>query len=83
LKAYLESKGDTIVAVKYHTNFPGYDPMHNQNPSQVENRRSGYYTDVNAVPWLKGDGNCYPDIWPFNQANFDSAFNTGILVTTL
>jgi hypothetical protein len=83
LKAYLESKGDTIVAVKYHTNFPGFDPMYNQNPTDVESRRGGYYSDVNAVPWLKGDGNCFPDIWPFSQANFDAAFNTRKAITPL
>lgn len=81
LKSYLESKGDTIIAIKYHTNFPGFDPMYNQNPTEVEGRRGGYYSDVNAVPWLKGDGNCFPDIWPFSQANFDAAFNTRKAIT--
>lgn len=81
LKAYIESKGDTIVAVKYHTYFPGTDPMNSLNPTQVENRRTGYYSDVNAVPWLKGDGNCFPDIWPFSQTNFDNAFNTRKAIT--
>lgn len=76
LKAYMDSKGDSIIGIKYHTNFPGFDPMYNSNPTQVEQRRGGYYSDVNAVPWLKGDGNVFPDIWPFSQANFDQAFNT-------
>jgi len=76
LKAFTDSKGDTIISIKYHTNFPGFDPMYNLNPVQVEERRGGYYADVNAVPWLKGDGNMFPDIWPFTQANFDAAFNT-------
>lgn len=76
LKNYIDSKGDTIVAIKYHTHFPGFDPMYNLNPLQVEERRTGYYSDVNAVPWLKGDGDMFPDIWPFTLANFDAAFNT-------
>lgn len=76
LKTFIDSKGDSIVAIKYHTNFPGFDPMYNLNPVQVEERRGGYYSDVNAVPWLKGDGNMFADIWPFTQANFDAAFNT-------
>ncbi|MEO8209768.1 MAG: T9SS type A sorting domain-containing protein [bacterium] len=83
LKAYIDSKGDTIVAVKYHTNFPGFDPMYNHNPSQVEQRRTGYYSDVNAVPWLKGDGDMFPDVWPFTLANFDAAFNTRKAITPL
>lgn len=81
LRAFMESKGDTIIGVKYHTNFPGFDPMYNSNPTQVEERRGGYYSDVNAVPWLKGDGNCFADIWPFSQANLDNAFNTRKAVT--
>lgn len=76
LKAFTDSKGDTIVSVKYHIEFPGFDPMYNLNPTQVDQRKAGYYSDVNAVPWLKGDGNMFPDIWPFSQANFDNAFNT-------
>lgn len=75
LKTYIDSKGDSIIAIKYHTEFPGFDPMHNLNPSQVFERRQGYYTDVNAVPWLKGDGDMFYDIWPFTIANFDAAFN--------
>lgn len=76
LKTYIDSKGDTIVAIMYHTDFPGFDPMYNLNPVQVEERRGGYYSDVNAVPWLKGDGNMFPDIWPFTLANLDAAFNS-------
>jgi hypothetical protein len=76
LKSFIESKGDTIVAIMYHTNFPGFDPMHNANPVQVEERRTAYYTDVNAVPWLKGDGDLFPDIWPFTLNNFNNAFDT-------
>lgn len=83
LKSFIESKGDTIVPVMYHTNFPGFDPMHNANPSQVEERRTGYYSDVNAVPWLKGDGDMFPDIWPFTLTNFNTAFDTRKSVTPL
>ncbi|MBX7042884.1 MAG: Omp28-related outer membrane protein [Ignavibacteria bacterium] len=83
LKSFIESKGDTIIAVMYHTNFPGFDPMHNANPSQVEERRTGYYSDVNAVPWLKGDGDMFPDIWPFTLTNFNTAFDTRKSVTPL
>lgn len=83
LKDFIDSKGDTIIAIKYHTNFPGFDPMYNANPAQVEQRRTGYYADVNAVPWLKGDGDMFPDIWPFTLANFNNAFNTRKSVTPL
>lgn len=39
---------DIVTAVKYQVNFPGYDPMNEQNPSEVDVRR-GYY-GVNGVP---------------------------------
>ncbi|HWA07684.1 MAG TPA: hypothetical protein VG961_14130 [Ignavibacteria bacterium] len=28
LKAYLDEKGDSIIAIKYHASFPGIDPMY-------------------------------------------------------
>lgn len=39
---------DIVTAVKYQVNFPGYDPMNEQNPSEVDVRR-GFY-GVNGVP---------------------------------
>lgn len=82
LKAWLLTKGDQVITIVYRTNFPGFDPMFNFNPSQLNERRS-YYPGVNAVPWLKGDGNHNPDIWPFTNANFDAAFNSRINVPAL
>jgi hypothetical protein len=76
LKAYIDSKGDTIIAIKYHASFPGYDPMYLHNPSQNSERYATYY-GMNAMPWLNVDG-IINDVWPFTLANFNcnsSTFN--------
>ncbi len=44
----LKANYDKVTAIKYQVNFPGYDPMNEQNPGEVDTRR-GYY-GVNAVP---------------------------------
>lgn len=72
LKAYIESKGDTIIAIKYHSNIPGFDPMYFHNVSQNVERYSAYY-NMNLMPWLNVDG-LINDVWPFNQTNFDNAY---------
>lgn len=79
LKAYIDSKGDTIVAIKYHTSFPGYDPMYLHNPSQNAERYSAYY-NMNAVPWLNVDG-IINDVWPFTFSNFNNAYYTRLAIS--
>lgn len=46
-----------VVAVKYQTDWPGYDPMNAQNPDQADDRVS-YYSET-SVPTVKGDGNVF------------------------
>lgn len=72
LKAYIDAKGDSIIAIKYHSSFPGIDPMYSHNPTQSAERYSTYY-GINAVPWLNVDG-IVNDVWPFNMTNFNNAF---------
>lgn len=72
LKAYIEGKGDSIIAIKYHASFPGYDPMYSHNPTENAARYSAYY-GMNAMPWLNVDG-IVNDVWPFTLANFNNAF---------
>lgn len=72
LKAYLDEKGDSIIAIKYHASFPGIDPMYNHNPTQNAERYSAYY-GMNAMPWLNSDG-IINDIWPFTVANLNNGF---------
>jgi hypothetical protein len=72
LKAYIDSKGDSIIAIKYHASFPGFDPMYQHNPTQNVERYSAYY-GMNAMPWLNVDG-IINDVWPFTVTNFNNAF---------
>jgi hypothetical protein len=72
LKAYIEAKGDSIIAIKYHASFPGFDPMYQHNTTQNQERYATYY-GMNAMPWLNVDG-LINDVWPFTLANFDNAF---------
>jgi hypothetical protein len=72
LKSYIDSKGDSIIAIKYHASFPGYDPMYLHNTAQNVERYSTYY-GMNAMPWLNVDG-MINDVWPFSLTNLDNAF---------
>ncbi len=56
LNAALDAAGtSTVVSVKYQTDWPGYDPMNEQNPSEVQTRVT--YYNVTGVPARKLDGN--------------------------
>ncbi len=52
--ALLQNNGDNVVLLKYQTSFPGFDPMNQQNPTEVAARVS-YYA-VNSVPNVRLDG---------------------------
>lgn len=59
-----------ITSVYYHTSWPGYDPMYNHNPIDV-NARVSYY-GVTYVPWSVLDGNYYSGSasgWNINTVN--------------
>ncbi|HMT11054.1 MAG TPA: Omp28-related outer membrane protein [Ignavibacteria bacterium] len=72
LKSYIDAKGDSIIAIKYHASFPGTDAMYLHNPTQNAERYSSYY-GMNAMPWLNSDG-LVNDVWPFSLANLNNAF---------
>ena len=50
----LDQNRDIITAIKYHWYFPGYDPMHDQNPDENDNRVA--YYGINGVPTATIDG---------------------------
>ncbi len=52
--ALLDDNLDKATSIKYQTSWPGFDPMHNHNPSQV-NTRVSYY-GVTGVPTAIMDG---------------------------
>ena len=78
LKAYIDGKADSIIAIKYHSHIPGYDPMYLHNPTQSAERYTTYY-GMNAMPWLNVDG-IINDVWPFTLANLNNAYYGRIVI---
>jgi hypothetical protein len=52
--ALLQSNASKCTSIKYHTSWPGVDPMNAQNPVDVATRVS--YYQVNGVPYANMDG---------------------------
>jgi len=52
--ALVETNAAKVVTIKYQTDWPGYDPMNEQNPSQVQTRVD--YYGVTGVPNVRIDG---------------------------
>lgn len=52
--ALLDANTSKIVAIKYQVSWPGYDPMYNQNPSEID-ARVDYY-GISGVPDRVMDG---------------------------
>lgn len=76
----VKANADFLTPIKYQTNFPGYDPMNQQNPSEVQTRRS--YYSVNSVP--NGRQNGVLEIFPmtsYNATMIQNAYNTLTPVT--
>ena len=56
MEPYLQSNlGDNLILLKYHTSWPGFDPMNEQNPDEVQDRVDAY--GVTGVPAFFADGN--------------------------
>ncbi len=52
--ALLQSNSDKIISIKYHTSWPGTDPMYSHNPAEAT-ARVNYY-GVTGVPHARLDG---------------------------
>src|SRR6218665_1048323 len=52
--ALLNANTTKIVAIKYQVSWPGYDPMFNQNPTEIDSRVS--YYGISGVPDRVMDG---------------------------
>jgi hypothetical protein len=73
--AFISSKFDSLVAIKYHMNWPapGNDPMYLYNPTQANDRR--FYYGISSVPNIIMDGKVDP-IYPYTTAgSLPNAFN--------
>lgn len=52
-----------VISIKYQTDFPGYDPFNEQNPSEVDTRATYYGLDGVPTMWIDGElpGESYAD----------------------
>lgn len=57
INAMLAANPNTVIALKYQTDWPGIDPMNAHNPTEVDSRVT--YYNVGAVPNGVIDGNYY------------------------
>lgn len=53
-KTLLEANTGKIIAIKYQVSWPGFDPMYNQNPAEIDSRVS--YYGITGVPDRVLDG---------------------------
>lgn len=71
---------DYLTPIKYQTNWPGYDPMNEQNPTEVKTRVD--YYGVDGVP--NGRQNGVLEVFPmtsYTAAMIQTAYNTLTPVT--
>ncbi|MDZ4682841.1 MAG: T9SS type A sorting domain-containing protein [Saprospiraceae bacterium] len=69
--ALLSDNTTNVVAIKYQAPFPGYDPMNEANPTQVDTR-STYY-NLSGVPTAWIDGVLPGDIYGGGIGDWDVA----------
>jgi hypothetical protein len=75
---------DRVITLKYQMNWPGFDPMNQQNPTEPESRR--LYYGINAIPYTRIDG-VLPDNtygggignWNANNAGAPAGYNQAVL----
>lgn len=72
LNAIMATNVDKVVQIRYHTSWPGFDPMHNDNPAEV-GERVNYY-GVTGVPNLRLDGTDTGSPGTASQAQIDAAY---------
>lgn len=71
--ALLVSNASKCTSIKYHTNWPGYDPMNTQNPTDVAGRVT--YYNCSYVPYavMDGTGEGTPNV--VNQSMIDAEYS--------
>lgn len=65
----LDANLDKVVSIKYQWYFPGFDPFHEQNPDEIDNR--GAYYGLNGVPTAWMDGTAGDDSYAGGAGGWD------------
>ena len=80
LDAFIQSKFDTIVAIKHHTWWPGItDPMYTFNINQ--NNARTYYYGITAVPTMMADG-VIKQVSGYSQTTLQNHLNTRLVIAS-
>ncbi|MBL7129162.1 MAG: T9SS type A sorting domain-containing protein [Ignavibacteria bacterium] len=80
LDAFIQSKFDTIIAVKHHTWWPGItDPMYTANINQ--NNVRTYYYGISAVPTMMADG-VIKQVGGYNNTTLQNHLNTRLAIAS-
>jgi thiol-disulfide isomerase/thioredoxin len=60
-----EWDGDSLVIIRYHVWWPGYDPMYNNNPTEIQVRNNYYNNNYTPHLFINGttDGDANVPIW--------------------
>lgn len=62
LQALINANSDKVVFVGYQVWWPGFDPMYEDNPTEVQWRIGEYYTDITGAPNVKVQGVSAADV---------------------
>jgi hypothetical protein len=65
-----ENKGQDVINIQYHTNFPGTDPFYNQNPGDASARILFYGLVSTPYTFVDGGG---------DRVNFARAFDNNLI----
>lgn len=70
--AAIDKNAEKVVTLKYQVNYPGFDPMNQQNPSEPSARNT--YYGVTGVPTPVFDGVKKTQTQAVAQATYDAAY---------
>lgn len=73
--ALLKANTDKVIAIKYQTSFPGFDPMNQQNPGEVQTRLN-YYAQ-SGVPVAALDGTIPTNMYGGGLGTWSSTYPGG------
>jgi hypothetical protein len=69
----LEANAGKVISLKYQVNYPGFDPMNQQNNAEAKTRHD--YYKVSGVPTPVIDGVTKTQTQAITQSTYDAAYN--------